>query len=86
MVLALVLAGCVRSPTTRRPSLGDAELLVAAAALSDFAGEPDSLGVLRLDRRVQARNAQFPDSAAWTAATDGFGLERTRYPTLVAGY
>jgi len=55
-------------------------------ALTEFVGEPDSVGVLRVYRKLQARTAQFHDSAAWTAATDGFGLQRTRYPTLVASY
>lgn len=84
-LLALMLVGCISSPA-RQPSARDAELVVAATALSDFVGAPDSLGVLRLSRSLQARTAQFPDSAAWTAAMDGFGLDRTRYPTLVASY
>lgn len=85
-LLAFVFVGCSSSPTTRQPGPMDTELLVAASTLSDFVGEPDSLGVLRLHRSLQARTAQFPDSAAWTAATDGFGLGRTHYPSLVASY
>ncbi len=86
LLLGLVLVGCSRLPSTGQPIPRDAEIQVAAVALSEFVGEPDSIGVLRLYRRLQARTAQFPDSAAWTAAIDGFGLERTRYPTLVASY
>jgi hypothetical protein len=85
-LLGAVLAGCSYSPSADPPGTTDVELQVAALALSEFAGKPDSIGVLRLHSRLQARTAEFPDSAAWTAAIDGFGLERTRYPTLVASY
>jgi hypothetical protein len=86
LLLGAVLAGCSHSPSAEPPGATDVELQVAAWALSEFAGKPDSNGVLRLHSRLQARTAEFPDSAAWTATIDGFGLERTRYPTLVASY
>jgi hypothetical protein len=86
LLLGSLLAGCSQSPPADEPGATDVELRVAALALSEFAGEPDSIGVLRLHNRLRARTTEFPDSATWTAANDGFGLERTRYPTVVAGY
>jgi len=81
----LLLVGCTSS-STMRPVPPDDELLVATAALIEFVGEPDSVGVLMLHHRLVGRTRDFPDSAAWTAAMDSFGLRRVRYPTLVARY
>lgn len=86
MLLGFVLVGCSRSPSTGQPEPMDAEILVATVALSEFVGEPDSVGVLELYRSLEARTAQFSDSAAWTAAMDTFGLRSTRYPTLIGSY
>ncbi|MDH4044800.1 MAG: hypothetical protein OEW06_10100 [Gemmatimonadota bacterium] len=86
LVLGGMLIGCSRSPSTGQPGPTDVELQVAATALSDFVGEPDSLGELRLVKSLQARTAAFPDSAAWTAAIGDLVPSRDRHPTLIASY
>ena len=68
LVLGLALVGCHRSSSTDQPGPTDAELRVATLAISDFVGEPDSVGQVRLHHTLQARTAQFPDSATWTTS------------------
>jgi len=43
LLLGLAVVGCSRLPSTGQPGPTDAEIQVAALALSDFVGAPDSV-------------------------------------------